>query len=111
MKLEDLDPNERKRARIEWGGAYMFVGIALFYWAFRSLHLIHLQPVNWSDAINAGIYLVVCFVPLYAGSAFRKLLRGDLDKDLLSTRTYQICDSEIAQLVALSYLAMVIFEH
>jgi hypothetical protein len=111
MKLEDRDPNERKGARIEWGGAYMFVGIAISYWAFRSWHLIHLQPFNWSDAINAGIYLVVCLVPLYAGLAFRKLLKSDLNEDLLSARTYQICDSQIAQMLALSYLAIVIFEH
>jgi len=42
--------------------------------------------------------------------AFRKMLRAELGKDLISMRTYRICDYWIAQLLLYAYFCLVIIQ-
>jgi hypothetical protein len=46
-------------------------------------------------------------LPLLLGEAFRKVLKRELNKGLLSARTYEICDYWIANLLMLVYAGMI----
>jgi len=48
-------------------------------------------------------------VPLIMGLAFRKVLNGELEKEMLSARTYRICDFWIAQLLLYAYFALITY--
>jgi hypothetical protein len=45
------------------------------------------------------------------GLSFRKKLRSDLKSELLSVRTYRICDSWIPQLLLWAYICLVSIQH
>jgi len=111
MKLEERDLSETERAKILWIVAYLFVFLTLLSPVFHAWDLSHVHPFKLEGAIDLGFQLLVCPIPLLMGILFRGSLRNELKKDLLSARTYQICDYWIAQLLAYSYLAMSAFLH
>ena len=98
-------------AGILWLLAYVFVAVTFLGQVFDVSHRIHMQPLTWWDAVNGGLGVLSSLFPLCMGLAFRKLLKGELNKDLLTTRTYKICDLWIAQLLLIAYIAMALVEH
>jgi hypothetical protein len=63
---------------------------------------------NRKISSTVAIEILALPIPLWMGLAFRKTLKDELDKCLLSDRTYQICDYWIAQLLLLVYICLVI---
>jgi len=77
----------------------------------RALHLWNQmkgQPVDQHELFEIGLELVFYPAPLLLGNAFRKLMRIELSKSLLSQRSYKICNYWIAKVLILAYIAMVL---
>jgi len=108
MKLEDRDLSETEKARIQWGFVYFFAALTLLRLAWDTFLA---RPFSWHIAIDNGLGLLICPFPLLIGLMFRRLLKRELAKDLLSARTYQVCDYWIAQLLVFAYLAIMVIEH
>jgi hypothetical protein len=69
------------------------------------------RPFSWWHAVGGGIGPFLALVPLLMGLAFRKLLKDELGKEMLSARTYRICDYRIAQLLLFTYFTMMVYVH
>jgi hypothetical protein len=111
MKLEERDLSETEKTKISWMIVYLFVSLTLLSLMFHAWDLSHVQPFRWHDAIDVGLQFLICPFPLLMGIFFRGLLRKELKKNLLSARTYQICDYWIAQLLVYSYMVMLMISH
>jgi amino acid transporter len=111
MESDDGALKGTENAHIMWLLVYMIVVGTFFVQVLHVRELTHARPFSWWDAVNGGLGVLFCLFPLCMGIAFRTLLKGELSKDLLSTRTYKICDLWIPQLLFIAYIAMALVEH
>jgi hypothetical protein len=111
MESDDRALKGTENAHIMWLLVYMIVVGTFLVQILHVWELEHAQPFSWWEAVNGGLGALFCLLPLCMGIAFRKLLKGELNKDQLSTRTYKICDLWIAQLLFIAYMAMALVEH
>ena len=96
--------------KMYWGADYLLAGVVFLYRSTSLVEVIlHGQPYDVQKIFMSGLSLVYCFLPLILGVAFRKLLKRELDRELLSTRTYLICNWRIAQLLFIVYIGMMLF--
>jgi len=91
-----------------WGAVYMMLVFAVLSRVLRAWLLLEGKPIGWQDVVGLGVSLLVCPAPLLIGRAFRKLLKSEVNKSLLSQRTFKICNFWIAQLLVLAYIALVL---
>jgi hypothetical protein len=91
-----------------WGAVYMMLAFAVLSRALRAWQQWSGHPFGWELLVNVGLDLLICPAPLLMGYAFRKLVTRELGKNHLSSRTYRICNYRIAQMLVVSYIAMVL---
>ena len=91
-----------------WTLLYLIATVELVFRVVDVWFAFHAQPFGWKKPVDLGFEILALPIPLWMGLAFRKTLKNELDKGLLSDRTYQICDCWIAQLLLLVYICMVI---
>ena len=91
-----------------WGGVYMMLAFVLLSRALHIWNQMNGQSFGQHQLFEIGLELTFYPAPLLLGSAFRKLMRIELSKSLLSQRTYKICNYWIAKVLILAYIAMVL---
>jgi len=109
MEGEDRALQNIEYAGMYWVIVYVMAPFALLFRAGFEWKVARLHPFGWIDAVLACVGLVYCLFPLSLGLAFRRALRKERDRDLLSERTYSICSFRIAQLLFIVYLGMMTF--
>jgi hypothetical protein len=92
-----------------WQVVYVSMAFALLIRALNLWGAFLKGSYNWWHAISWGCALLMTAVPLIMGLAFRKVLNGELEKEMLSARTYRICDFWIAQLLLYAYFALITY--
>jgi len=110
MTIEDRALKGTEYTGLLWVGAYFAIAAALVGRSFHLWGALHAQPLGWKAPVDIGFELLVLPVPLLMSLAFRKMLRAELGKDLISMRTYRICDYWIAQLLLYAYFCLVIIQ-
>jgi hypothetical protein len=91
-----------------WGGVYMMLVFALLSRGLHAWETYGGQPFGWEQGLAISVELIFCPAPLLMGLAFRRLVKNELRKNLLNSRTYKIVNFWIAQLLILTYIAMVL---
>ncbi|MGA3046244.1 MAG: hypothetical protein ABSD67_06450 [Terracidiphilus sp.] len=91
-----------------WTLLYLVATVELLFRLVDVWFAFHARPSGWKKPIDLGFEILGLPIPLWMGLAFRRTLKDELDKSLLSERTYQICDYWIAQLLLLIYLCFVV---
>jgi predicted transporter len=96
-------------AGMYWGMVYILTVFAFLVRAANDWKVARNHPPDWLDATMMGMGLLYCLIPLFLGLAFRRALKREMDRDLLSPRTFQICSFRIAMLLIFVYLGIMIF--
>ena len=109
MGSEDRALQNTEYAGMYWVIVYLLALVAFLVRAGFEWNAAHAHPFEWIDAILSGMGLLYCLFPLILGLAFRRTLRKERMRELLSERTYSICNFGIAQLLFTVYLGMVVF--
>jgi hypothetical protein len=91
-----------------WGAVYMMLIFTLAARAFHGWERLGGKQLEWPDALVIAVDLLVCPVPLVIGVAFRRLLKKEVHRSLLNSRTYRICNFWIAQILIIAYITMVL---
>jgi hypothetical protein len=91
-----------------WGAVYMMVAFTLGARAFHAWERLAGKPMEWQDAVAIAVDVLICPVPLLMGYSFRRLLKREVNRSLLNTRTYKICNFWIAQILIIAYITMVL---
>jgi hypothetical protein len=106
LKSEDRALQEAEKTRWLWVCVYLFAALAFLKHLSQAWDMIHSQPFSWRLSIDAGFDLIVLSGPLLIGLGFRRTIKNELGKNLLSERTSQVCDDWIALLLYAVYLAI-----
>jgi hypothetical protein len=109
MEVKDHAMQGTDDARMYWSIVYAFTVLAFLVRATNDWKAARTHPFDWMDTIFIGMGLLYCIIPLILGLAFRRNLKKERDRELLSVRTYAICNIGIAQLLFFVYLGMMIF--
>ena len=109
MGSDDRALQNTEYAGMYWVIAYLLALVAFLVRASYEWKAAHAHPFEWNDAVLAGMGLIYSFFPVILGLAFRRTLRKERARDLLSERTYSICNFRIAQLLFFAYLGMIVF--
>jgi hypothetical protein len=109
MEIEDAALNNTEYARAYWVIDCVFCGVVflermLDFW--KSVHTAPSDLLGWVPHCLAILYV---FFPLLAAYQFRRLLKRESQRELLSARMFAICDWRIAQLLFLAYMGLLIF--
>jgi hypothetical protein len=91
-----------------WGAVYMMLVFALLSRALKAWNRLEGQPIELGQIVQVAIDLLICPAPIFMGIAFRNLVKGEVRKNLVTPRTFKICNFWIAQLLILAYITMVI---
>ena len=91
-----------------WGAAYMMLVFATLSRALHAWSRFNGTAFDWEQAGTVSINILICPALLWMAIAFRSLLKSELRKNLLSTRTYKICNFWIPQILILAYITMVL---
>jgi hypothetical protein len=91
-----------------WGAVYMMLVFALLCRALKAWNRLEGQPIELGQIIQVAVDLLICPAPIFMGIAFRNLVKREVRKNLITPRTFKICNFWIAQLLVLVYIAMVI---
>ncbi|MGD0628376.1 MAG: hypothetical protein ABR987_03440 [Terracidiphilus sp.] len=83
--------------------AVALLGLLLHVWDSS-----HEHPALWMKVFKYGSGAFFAIFTLLLGETFRRVLRQDLAKGLLSARTYEICDYWIASLLLFVYMGMLL---
>jgi hypothetical protein len=86
-----------------FGAAVALLGSILHLWDSS-----HEHPVLWMKVFKYGMGIFFAIFTLFLCEAFRKVLRQELAKGLLSARTYEICDYWIATFLLFVYMGMLL---
>jgi hypothetical protein len=108
MQIRDRALRGTAAAYQLWGGVYMMLAFILLIRALHVWNQMNGQPFGQHQLFEIGLELTFYPAPLLLGCAFRKLMRIELSKSLLSQRTYKICNYWIAKVLILAYIAMVL---
>ena len=108
--MESNDPALRGTAATPelWAGVYMMLVFALLSRALKAWNRLEGQPIELGQIVQVAIDLLICPAPIFMGIAFRNLVKGEVRKNLVTPRTFKICNFWIAQLLILAYITMVI---
>lgn len=91
-----------------WTAVYLMLVFDLCFRALRAWTTMGGKPIGWQDAVHIGVDMLVCPAPILIGMSFRKLLREEMSRNQLSSRTFTICNYWIAQMLVLVYVALVL---
>jgi hypothetical protein len=108
MESQDRALKGTENTGLLWMLVYLLIGVIFLDRAFNAWDAFHTQTFSWRILIDFGCQFLALPIPLTMGLAFRKTLKGELAKNLLSERTYRICHSWIAQLLLLAYICLAI---
>ncbi|MDR3774337.1 MAG: hypothetical protein P4L26_13360 [Terracidiphilus sp.] len=89
-----------------WTAVYLMLVFDLCFRALRAWTQLDGKPIGWQEAVHIGVDLLVCPAPLLMAISFRKLLREEMSRNQLSSRSFTICNFWIAQLLVLVYVAL-----
>jgi hypothetical protein len=92
-----------------WVMDYLFAGVVFLKRIKQLTEIWPGRPFDSLSIVTDILVLLYCFIPLLAGIWFRRLLKAELHGEMMSTRTYVICDWRIAHLLFIVYLGMMIF--
>lgn len=106
MESEDRALQETEKTRRLWVCVYLFAALAFLKHLFQAWDMIHSQPFSWRHSIDAGFELIVLPGPLLIGLGFRRTIKNQLGKNLLSESTSQICTEWIALLLYAVYIVI-----
>jgi len=96
MASEDQALKGTEYTGLIWVSSYVMVAFAFLLRSLHAWDVFHVQPLSWKTSVIPVMGLVLVLSPLLMGLAFRKTLKKELGEDLLSERTYRICDFWIA---------------
>jgi hypothetical protein len=108
MASEDNALKGTENASTIWKLLYL---VAAFGFIFRLSNLwfaFHAQPFSWKKPVDLGFEILALPLPLWMGVGCRRMLNSELDKGMLSDRTYRICDYWIAHLLVSAYICLVL---
>jgi hypothetical protein len=91
-----------------WGAVYMMLVFALLCRALRAWNRLEGQPIDWQQILQVALDLLICPTPIFMGIAFRNLVKSEVRKNMITPRTFKICNFWIAQLLVLVYITMVL---
>jgi len=83
-----------------------FLSCLFHVWIAFDVH-----PFTWKTPIDLCFGILALPIPMIIGLHFRKTLRNELYKDLLSERTYRICDRWISRLLLYVYMGFLLFQN
>ena len=109
MDIEEAASNNTQYTGAYWVIDCVFCGevsLERMFTFWKSAHVVPSDPWGWFQPCLAMVYV---FLPLLVGYQFRRLLKRELQKELLSARMFAICDWRIAQLLFLAYMGLLIF--
>lgn len=96
-------------APLYWKINYFFCGMTFVERLLHGWKVLRTSPADPLEITTSVLTALFCFMPLLLGRSFLKRLKGELEKELLSPRIYDICNWRIAQLLFIAYLAMLVF--
>jgi hypothetical protein len=108
MQIRDRALRGTAAAPELWGGVYMMLVFVLLTRALHSWTTLKGQPLGGPQLFEIGLELVFYPAPVLLGCSFRKLMRGELRKNVINQRTFKICNYWIAKVLILGYIAMVL---
>lgn len=91
-----------------WGAVYMMLVFVLLSRALHAWNRLEGQPIGWQQILEVAVNLLICPAPIFMGIAFRNLVKSEVRKNLITLRTFKICNFWIAQLLILAYITMVV---
>lgn len=109
MEDEDRALKNTEYAGMYWGLIYALTIINLLVRGASEWKAARIRPFDWMDGSLACMSFLYCLIPLLMGLVLRRTLRKEKDRELLSKRTYDICDFGIAQLLLFVYMGMIFF--
>jgi hypothetical protein len=108
MQIRDRALRGTAAAPELWGGVYMMLAFVLLSRALHMWSQLNGQSIDRHQWFEIGLELTFYPAPLLLGNAFRKMMRVELSKNLVSQRTYKICNFWTAKVLMLAYIAMVL---
>jgi predicted histidine transporter YuiF (NhaC family) len=90
------------------GIVYILVAVAFLIRATNDWKVARTHPPDWLDATTMGMGLIYCLLPLIFGLIFRRTLKREMDRNLMSLRTLKLCSFRIAILLFFVYMGMTI---
>src|SRR5579863_3058791 len=109
MEDKDRAMQNTEYTGMYWDMVYISTALAFVIRAANDWKASRAHPLDWLEAVHIGMGLLYCLLPLFLGLAFRRNLKREMDRDLLSLRTFQICSLRIAMLLFFVYMGMMIF--
>lgn len=109
MEIEDTALNNTQYARTYWVINCVLCGVVFLERLGVLWKSVHVDPSDLLELVPSCLAVLYVFLPLLATWQFRRLLSRELQKDLLSARTFEICDWRIAQLLFLTYMGLLVF--
>jgi hypothetical protein len=108
---EDKALKGTEKAGTLWSIVYVLAALGFLRRMFDLWFACHELPFRWRAPIDSGFDMLFLPLPLLVGMAFRGLLKKELGKDLLSPRTYEICEYWVALLLLVVYMGMMSYGH
>lgn len=109
MEIKDRALQNTEYVGMYWGLVYVSTAASFLRRTENVWTIVHTHPFVWWGVVVIVLELFYCLLPLFLGLAFRKILKKEKDRELLSARTYEICDFRIAQLLLFVYVGMMLF--
>jgi len=109
MKSKEAALSGTEYTRMYWIADYMLAGIVFLVRMIQLAEIWSRRPIDSLNIFTSSLGLLYCFLPLLVGIAFRRLLGAEMQREMMGTRTYVICNWRIAQLLFIVYLGMLIF--
>jgi len=110
MESQDRAQKDAENPGLLWALAYFLLAVALLAHASHGWEALHSQPFSWISASDLGLRLLLLPIPLTMGLGFRRTLKNERRKDMLTERTCRICDSWMPQLLIMAYLCLVVIQ-
>jgi hypothetical protein len=106
MEKEDRALQGTENAGMFWGVVYFLVFAVLLIRIINIWRAAHSQSFDWAGISENGMNLIYGILPGLVGLMFRKTLKKELNRGMLSDRTYKICNWHIALLLFFTYMGM-----
>jgi hypothetical protein len=109
MTTGQADEKNAEYAPMYWVIDYVLSGAVFLQRAMLLWRPLQNRPIDVLQIVDGGLMMLYCFLPVWAGRSFKRMLKRESENEALSMRTFTICDWRIAQLLLITYLAMLLF--
>jgi hypothetical protein len=109
MDTEQEAVENAEYAPVFWALNYFFCGALLLERIVRFWTPLRSHPIDVPGIVTGGLTLLYSLLPVLAGRTFRRKLKKELVNGTLGSRTFEMCDWRIAQLLTIVYMGMLLF--